>query len=936
MKILNPINEIVTKKPLVAVAGIVLITMIMMTISIVKPQEEGMDDRAWLPEDETLKALDDIEDSFPSQTKSVVVLVHADQDDTQNDDDDSDNNGNAENDMNDEPNVITTSFMIELLEMEWAISNDTLVSDSLSTEQGFVSIPHLIAPLIDPSAVTFPELIELFSTITDTELQEYFTLAQTIPELGTFVTSLVSTDIRDHPTQVDSTIMLVGLNTALLPGESADDRDERIIDTEERIDKIVVKQDSTYLKPMVISDSKVNQESIDADEETLATLLPLAFGFIIVILLITYRSISDVAISLMALIFTLIWIQGFNSMMGFTPSGLGSIVPILMVGLGVDYGIHITMRYREKLVKDSNITKAASISILSAGAALLLAAFTDMVGFLSNSTSSIEPLKEFGVTVAVGIFAAYIIYVTFVPASRIILDRRQQAKGKALLSPANAARALKKKDELTGMKARTAKVMDLGASVAIARPKTALMVIGAITLVMLLMATQVTSSFNMTDFLAQGTDLTEEINYMDENFEFSDETAIVYIKGDDLAKPEVLTAMDATHKNLAERDGSMILYRGGRGLSSPLLIMQDLADNSDVEQGGLYDPDFAALYSESDVDQDGVPEENIQALLDHLKFQYPDLVADSLLLNEETGKYTIMLMTIKVNTDSMEKAGDVHKILKKETAPLEALEADGTIDRSVVSGEPILMDVMLTTINESMIMSILITIVISALVVTFVFYYSSGSKALGLITILPVVLVLVWIMGSMFLLGMHLNVLTIIIGAITIGLGITYAIHVTHRFTEELEEHGDIDKAVHNTVIHTGNALFGAALTTMVGFGILALSPQVPMQQFGSLTALTILYSYTFSVYVQPSLLVLWARATAVADMPHPLSRKQDNPVPTTPRPSPGVTLVRSVRQALSVFGIFMVWFGERKLINDKPSEGSTSGETKGNKKEAM
>jgi predicted RND superfamily exporter protein len=323
----------------------------------------------------------------------------------------------------------------------------------------------------------------------------------------------------------------------------------------------------------------------------------------------------------------------------------------------------------------------------------------------------------------------------------------------------------------------------------------------------------------------------------------------------------------------------------------------------------LYDPDFAQLYRESDVDNDGVPDGNIQTLLDYLSEENPELVSDSLLRDEKTGKYTVMLMSIKVDTNSMENAGEVHDILKEETAPLEELEEDGTIDRSVVTGEPILMDVMLTTINESMIMSILITIVISAIFVSGVFYYSHRSAVLGLVTILPVVLVLVWIMGSMFLLGLSLNVLTIVIGAITIGLGITYAIHVTHRFTEELEEHGDIDRAVHNTVVHTGTALFGAALTTMVGFGILALSPQVPMQQFGGLTALTIFYSYTFSVYVQPSLLVIWARATCIADAPHPLSQR-DSPL-TKPKPA-GIALAKSMARAMSVLGIFMVWVGRK------------------------
>ena len=82
----------------------------------------------------------------------------------------------------------------------------------------------------------------------------------------------------------------------------------------------------------------------------------------------------------------------------------------------------------------------------------------------------------------------------------------------------------------------------------------------------------------------------------------------------------------------------------------------------------------------------------------------------------------------------------------------------------------------------------------------------------------------------------------------------------TQSLVEELEEHGDIEKAAHRTVKRTGSALSGAAMTTVVGFGVLMFSVQPPMQQFGKLTALTILYSFLASVYVLPSLLVLWAR----------------------------------------------------------------------------
>ena len=131
---------------------------------------------------------------------------------------------------------------------------------------------------------------------------------------------------------------------------------------------------------------------------------------------------------------------------------------------------------------------------------------------------------------------------------------------------------------------------------------------------------------------------------------------------------------------------------------------------------------------------------------------------------------------------------------------------------------------------------------------------------------LPVLLVLVWILGTMVTIGYTLNVMTILIGALTVGLGVTYAIHISHRFIEEMEHHHSLEKAVNNTVKNTGSALFGAAMTTVLGFGVLFFAILPPMKQFGTMTALTILYSFLSSVWVLPSMLVIWAKSTGLAE----------------------------------------------------------------------
>jgi len=200
--------------------------------------------------------------------------------------------------------------------------------------------------------------------------------------------------------------------------------------------------------------------------------------------------------------------------------------------------------------------------------------------------------------------------------------------------------------------------------------------------------------------------------------------------------------------------------------------------------------------------------------------------------------------------------------LEKDSEGLETLETDGKVNSVVVTGAPAIIDVVVNTINETMMGSIIYTIILSFILLTVIFGYTDKQPWLGPLTMLPVLLVLVWILGTMVAIGYALNVFTILIGALTVGLGVTYAIHISHRFIEEMEHHHSLEKAVNNTVKNTGSALFGAAMTTVLGFGVLFFAILPPMKQFGTMTALTIFYSFLSSVWVLPSILVLWARYT--------------------------------------------------------------------------
>lgn len=151
-----------------------------------------------------------------------------------------------------------------------------------------------------------------------------------------------------------------------------------------------------------------------------------------------------------------------------------------------------------------------------------------------------------------------------------------------------------------------------------------------------------------------------------------------------------------------------------------------------------------------------------------------------------------------------------------------------------------------------------LTAILCLLVV--VFRLRAGSGSLGAVTVAPVLCTLSWLLGTMALLDVPVSVITALVGSIAVGLGVDYTIHVTERFTHELDRGLAPVTALHRTVVGTGGALLASAITTAAGFGVLAFALFPGLQQFGLLLAVAICYAFLASVFVQPSVLALWAR----------------------------------------------------------------------------
>ena len=153
-----------------------------------------------------------------------------------------------------------------------------------------------------------------------------------------------------------------------------------------------------------------------------------------------------------------------------------------------------------------------------------------------------------------------------------------------------------------------------------------------------------------------------------------------------------------------------------------------------------------------------------------------------------------------------------------------------------------------------------------SLVVSFLVLFVLTRRIMpAIIVLFPVGIASLWVVGSMALIGLKWNVLTVMVTALTLGIGIDYSIHMWRRFEVELAKRGDHWSALREALNTTGVALMLSAVTTMAGFAVLLFSPMPIIQDFGLITAITVLFSLVLALMVLPVLAELAARGQETA-----------------------------------------------------------------------
>ncbi len=828
MRIMERLGKRVAERPWVCIAIVLMITLGAFASIATNGITFDLDEDDMTPQTEAYEADKLLRDVFRFEMSSIS-LVRGD-------------------------DVLSKDFFKAAIEYEKAIFNDQLAKEYLiKPEISSDSFQNPYSAMISVLANSTDHDVQLATLefLSEEALKENITMLMGLDQFqglkGLFTKDL---DVA-NATAKGAMIITVLDRTKILEDDNLD-----MLVFEDRVKGLADNVTATGLsgndRIQLFAEYTIIMEMADVADSDLGTLFPLALLLMVIILLLMYRDFVDMAVAVACLIFAILWTFGAAITFGIGVSTISIAVPILVLGLGIDYALHLVYRYRDERGEGVENVEASSNAVGSVGEALLLATITTVIAFLSNLSSSMSMIADFGLLSAVGIVSSFIVMILVIPSVQSIRDRRSASKGLSTENIRRYRRRSVKENDAIG------KIAMIGGKLALTKP-VAVMVAGVIVLGGFgYAAANVSYQFDVFDFLPEDSEAYDMLTFLFDDFaETGQFNAEILVYGD-ATDPAVIKAMEQS----VDRMKDVEHVRTNNGNVSALHLGTVLFEIFKESDNATYNGTYVTLFNAGDGSiKEGTSQLDVQGLIGILLAMEDESI--DLKLARVIGEDAENNPITRINVPIEEGLSDPQALSLRDglDVAIEPLKDIGV--NAVPTGMVITNAIIMDEMQRDQMTSLLITLAATLLILTVALFLLTRSYVLGALATLPTVMSVIMVWGSMYLLDISLNVMTLTIASLTVGIGVTYGIHIVHRFANEMKRGLSPEEAVMVTTGATGRGVIGAALTTAVGFGILTFSSMVPMAQFGMITAMAIAYAYIGATIALPTLLVIWGRRVA-------------------------------------------------------------------------
>ncbi len=617
-------------------------------------------------------------------------------------------------------------------------------------------------------------------------------------------------------------------------------------------------------------------EMASASEDSLLLTL-LALGLVLILFIITFRMISSPFFALINLIIGIVWAMGISWFLVDSLNMFTAMMAVILVGLGIDFSIHIISGYTE-LVNNGIAPKKAIIETLEkVGTGIITGGITTSAAFLTLTIARSAGLKEFGLVNGVGLIVIMIATLIVLPTILMIREK------------------FRSKINMTQKKNRDISYTVLGniSNSFFKRWKISLVALVIITIGFGYMITKVTMDYNMLNMEPAGLEsiklnnkIIDKFNMssdmtmmtatsLEENYKFTKEakekSSISFIESisdflpmkeeqekrvPNLKKIHNKMKKSSINSTINENNWEAIkseLYR----LEANVIEMQDMA-----YMGGqdMIDEKATRLVGTRENPMKG----NLTAFLSRLESEKIDLNKVSLFNNDFAKEFKSIVLNM--SNSSQIKIEDLPSIVKEKYISengdrylmtvypkgnvwdikyLEVFTKDiFDITRSVAGTPPMfyyLMDILGQDGKRASFLTI--TVVFLFLL----FDFRSFKKAL--LAMIPLFVGVIWMIGTMGIFGIQITLLNIMAIPLIIGIGIDDGVHILHRYNIEGEEN---TRKVYSS---TGKAIIITSLTTMLSFGSLVFATYRGFGSMGLALFIGVGMCLIASIFVLPAIL---------------------------------------------------------------------------------
>ena len=512
---------------------------------------------------------------------------------------------------------------------------------------------------------------------------------------------------------------------------------------------------------------------------------------------------------------------GFLGYMDWKISVVSSNFIALLLILTISLTVHVLVKVNE-LIKDYSDRRSALIeSVNQMFLPCFFAALTTAVAFLSLLLGDLKPVIEFGKMMAFGISIAFIFTFSFLPSSLSLIKGINSQDYLSLHQVTNKILSMSKNNKQ-------------------------LIYLSFVLLfsVFIYGTTKLVVENRFIDYFDEETEIHQGMLEIDKNLGGTATLDIIIQEPLDLTSNEIIDD-DFFDDNLFEDDNS--------DASGYWWNVYSLAELEEIHDYLDSLPEIGKVLSVASgiklarLINDGKDLNDLELAL--LRSVLPEDIRETLLYSYINKDDSVVRISTRVN----ESAENLNRkeLLEKINHDL-ITKFNLSEDRFEITGLAVLYNNMLQSLFQSQIGSLLVVFSVIAFMLLIIF----KSFKIMLIGLIPNIFVASSVVGILGLLNIPLDIMTITVAAISVGMAVDNTIHYIYRYKKEMKLSHSIETALYNAHTTTGRAIFYTASTIATGFSILSLSNFFPTQLFGIFTALAMLIAFISSLSILPNLLV--------------------------------------------------------------------------------